>query len=74
MGMPTATIAAPWVIAGCVGILPTVPPCVTGQWMLGTLRVTSLGQPLAVQSGIGITAPGAVPLMPVTMQTSVQAM
>ena len=74
MGMPTSTIAAPWVIAGCVGVPPAVPPCVTGQWVLGTLRVTSLGQPLAVQSSVGITVPGAVPMTPVTMQTSVTAM
>ncbi|HUY93892.1 MAG TPA: hypothetical protein VMU71_01295 [Terracidiphilus sp.] len=74
MGMPTATIAAPWVVAGCPGILPPIPPCVTGQWVLGTLRVTSMGQPLTVQSGMAITAPGAATLLPVTMQTRVQAM
>jgi hypothetical protein len=74
MGMPTATIAAPWVIAGCPGIPSAVPPCVTGQWILGTLRVTSKGQPLTVQSGVAVTAPGAATLMPVSMQTRVQAM
>jgi hypothetical protein len=74
MGMPTATIAAPWVVAGCPGVPPAVPPCVTGQWVLGTLRVTSMGQPLVVQSGVAVTAPGAVTLMPVSMQTRVQAM
>jgi hypothetical protein len=74
MGMPTATIAVPWVVAGCPGIPPTVPPCVTGQWVLGTLRVTSMGQPLVVQSGMAITAPGAATLMPVSMQSRVTAM
>jgi hypothetical protein len=74
MGMPTATIAAPWVIAGCPGIPIPIPPCVTGQWLLGTLRVTSMGQPLTVQSGAAITAPGGVTLLPITMQTRVQAM
>jgi hypothetical protein len=74
MGMPTATIAAPWVVAGCPGILPPIPPCVTGQWVLGTLRVTSMGQPLTVQSGAAITAPGAAILMPLSMQTRVAAM
>ncbi|HKF48714.1 MAG TPA: hypothetical protein VKB38_15255 [Terracidiphilus sp.] len=74
MGMPTATISAPWIIAGCPGVLPPIPPCVTGQWALGTLRVTSMGQPLVVQSGVAITVPGGVPLMPVTQQTRVQAM
>jgi hypothetical protein len=42
--------------------------------MLGTLRVTSMGQPLAVQSGAAITAPAAATLLPVNMQTRVQAM
>ena len=72
-GMPAATIADPWTVAGCAGIPPGVPPCVTGQWVLGTLRVTSFGQPLVVQSGAAITAPGGATLMPVTMQTRVTA-
>jgi hypothetical protein len=38
------------------------------------MRVLSNGQPLVVQSGVAITAPGGVTLMPVTMQTRVQAM
>src|SRR5215831_8436110 len=69
MGMLAATIAAPWVVAGCPGVPPAVPPCVTGQWVTGTLRVTSMGQPLVVQSGVAVTAPGGVTLMPVSMQT-----
>jgi hypothetical protein len=73
-GMPTSTIAAPWIVAGCPGVPPPVPPCVTGQWLLGTMRVTSTGQPLVVQSGTAITAPGGVPLLPVSMQTRVTAM
>jgi hypothetical protein len=73
-GMPSSTITAPWVVAGCPGILPAVPPCVTAQWVTGTLRVTSMGQPLVVQSGVAITAPGGVTLMPLTMQTRVTAM
>lgn len=74
MGMPTATISAPWVVAGCPLVPPPIPPCVTGQWILGTLRVTSTGQPLVVQSGVAITLPGAATLLPVSMQTRVQAM
>jgi hypothetical protein len=74
MGMPTATVSAPWVVAGCPLAPPPIPPCVTGQWVLGTLRVTSMGQPLAVQSGAAVTAPGAATLLPVSMQTRVQAM
>lgn len=74
MGMPSAVTSAPWVVAGCPGVPPPVPPCATAQWLLGTLRVTSLGQPLVVQSGSAITLPGGVPLLPVSFQTRVQAM
>src|SRR5260370_15353043 len=74
MGMPTASIATPWLVAGCPGIPPAVPPCVTGQWVVGTLRVTSMGQPLVVQSGAAVTAPGGATLVPVSMQPPVQAM
>jgi hypothetical protein len=73
-GMPTATTAAPWTVAGCPGIPPGVPPCVTGQWILGTLRVTSFGQPLVVQTGAALTVPGGATLLPITMQTRVSAM
>lgn len=74
MGMPTATISAPWVVAGCPLVPPPLPPCVIGQWMLGTLRVTSMGQPLTVQSGAAVTMPPGGTLLPVSMQTRVQAM
>ncbi|HTA86999.1 MAG TPA: hypothetical protein VK729_12065 [Silvibacterium sp.] len=74
MGMPTATITGPWTVAGCPLVPPPLPPCVIGQWMLGTLRVTSLGQPLTVQSGAAVTMPGGGTLLAVTMQTRVQAM
>jgi hypothetical protein len=72
-GAPTATISAPWQVIGCPGIPSAVPPCVTGQWVMGSLRVTSNGQFLVIQSGVAITAPGAVPLIPVSFQTRVTA-
>ncbi len=73
-GMPTSTVAAPWVVAGCPGILPAIPPCVTGAWVTGTERVLSFGLPLTVQSGVAITAPGAATLLPLVMQTRVAAL
>ncbi|WP_035354692.1 hypothetical protein [Edaphobacter aggregans] len=72
-GMPTATIAAPWVVAGCPLVPPPIPPCVTGLWLIGTVRVTSMGQPLVVQTGTAITMPGAATLIPISMQTRVMA-
>jgi hypothetical protein len=40
---------------------------------VGTVRVTSDGQPLVVQSGQGITLPNGTPMLPVAMQTRVAA-
>lgn len=72
-GMPASTLTAPWMVAGCPGVPPPVPPCVTAQWMVGTVRVTSFGQPLVINTGVALTAPGAVPLLPVVTQVRVTA-
>jgi hypothetical protein len=62
-GMPVATITAPYVIAGCV----------TGQWIVGTVRVVSQGQPLAIMTGVSICVPTGTPMLPVAAQTRVLA-
>ena len=72
-GMPATTIAAPWTVAGCAGIPTSVPPCVTGQWTLGTTRVTSFGQPLVIVGGTAISTPAGTPLLPIVAQTRVTA-
>jgi len=75
MGQPTVTIAAPYVVAGCA--FPPPPagngPCVTAQWTVPALRVTSNGQPLLVQSSQAICAPTGTPLLITMMQTRVTA-
>jgi len=70
---PTVLLSAPWIIAGCPLVPPPLPPCVSAQWIMGTVRVTSLGQPLVVQSGVAISIPNGTPLLPVLMQTRVSA-
>jgi Domain of unknown function (DUF4280) len=64
-GQPTVTMTAPYVIAGCA--LPPPPtangPCVTAQWLVGTTRVLSNGQPLLVLSSQAICAPTGTPLI-----------
>jgi hypothetical protein len=68
--MPVATIAAPYVVAGCAFVTPGGNgPCVTGQWLVGALRVLSLGQPLAIMTGVSICTPTGTPLVPVAAQT-----
>ena len=74
-GQPTVFVTTPYVIAGCA--LPPPPaangPCVTAQWLVGTTRVTSNGQPLLVQSSQAICAPTGTPLLIIATQLRVSA-
>jgi hypothetical protein len=72
-GQPTALLSGPWVVAGCPLVPPPLPPCVSAQWVTGTTRVTSTGQPLVAASGQAVTVPNGTPLMPVVTQTRVTA-
>lgn len=73
-GMPIATIAAPYVIAGCAFVPPAGNgPCVTAQWVMGAVQVTSEGQPVVIMSGVSICTPTGTPLLPVVAQTRVLA-
>lgn len=74
-GMPTVLITAPYVVAGCTFPPPPAAngPCVTAQWISGTTRVLSNGQPLVVQSSTAICAPTGTPLMITVTQTRVSA-
>ena len=73
-GMPIATITAPYVVAGCA-FVPVAGngPCVTGQWTVGTVRVLSQGQPIAILSGVSTCLPTGTPLIPVAAQARVIA-
>lgn len=75
-GQPTVLVTTPYAIAGCTFPPPPTAngPCVTGQWLIGTTRVTSNGQPLLVQSSQGICAPTGTPLLIVMTQMRVSAM
>jgi hypothetical protein len=74
-GQPTVALTGPYVVAGCA--LPPPPaangPCVTAQWIVGTTRVTSNGQPLLVQSSQAICAPTGTPLIITVTQVRVTA-
>jgi hypothetical protein len=74
-GQPTVLMTSPYVIAGCTFPPPPTAngPCVTAQWITGTTRVTSNGQPLLVQSSQGICAPTGTPLLILVTQTRVSA-
>jgi len=73
-GMPITTIAAPYAVAGCAFVPPAGNgPCVTAQWTVGAVRVTSMGQPVAILTGIAMCVPTGTPLVPVMAQTRVIA-
>ena len=74
-GQPVATMAAPYLVAGC----PFVPPggngpCVTAQWVVAATRVFATGQPVLLLSSQAICAPTGTPLLPVAAQTRVIGM
>lgn len=70
---PSVTLTSPYAVAGCA--LPPVAggPCVTGQWVLGTVRVLSDGVPLLIQGGVAVCVPTGTPLLPTVTQTRVIA-
>jgi hypothetical protein len=69
-GMPVATLAAPYMVAGCAFAPPAGNgPCATAQWVTGALRVLSEGQPVAILSGMAVCVPTGTPLVPVAAQT-----
>ncbi|MFP3556881.1 hypothetical protein SB861_40135 [Paraburkholderia sp. SIMBA_049] len=73
-GMPVATIAAPYAVAGCAFAPPAGNgPCVTAQWVVGATQVFSHGQPVAILTGVSVCAPTGTPLVPVSSQTLVIA-
>jgi hypothetical protein len=73
MGQPTVTLSAPYVVAGCA--FPPPPngngPCVSAQFLTGSVRVTSLGQPLLLISSQALCTPTGTPLLITVTQTRV---
>jgi hypothetical protein len=68
--MPIATIAAPYAVAGCAFVPPAGNgPCVTAQWVVGSVAVTSEGQPVVIMTGMATCVPTGTPLLPVEAQT-----
>lgn len=73
-GMPIATIAAPYSIAGCAFVPPAGNgPCVTAEWVVGAVQVVSEGQPVVIMTGMATCVPTGTPLLPVEAQTRVIA-
>jgi hypothetical protein len=75
MGQPTVTVPAAYTVAGCTFPPPPAAngPCVTAQVVVGSVRVTSMGQPLVVTTSQGICAPTGTPILITVTQTRVTA-
>jgi hypothetical protein len=73
-GQPSATMTAPYVVAGCAFNVSGAPsPCVTATWITGATRVTSNGQPLLLMDSQAVCAPNGTPLLVAAAQTRVTA-
>lgn len=61
---PTVLLTTTYMISLCS--MPPPPngngPCVTGQWLSGTVRVLSNGQPLVIQTGASLCTPTGTPM------------
>jgi hypothetical protein len=54
-GMPAATMADVYIVAGCAFNVSGAPhPCVEVKWLMPALRVTVMGQPVILQTSMGL--------------------
>jgi len=74
-GQPAVTQPTPYVIAGCTFPPPTAGngPCVTGQWLTGSVRVLAAGMPLVLMDSQSVCAPTGTPMIPAVVQPRVIA-
>ena len=76
MGQPIFLQPAPWTVAGCP--FPPPPagngPCITAQWVVGAVRVKSMGMPVLLQDSQAICTPTGTPLMVTFAQPRVKGM
>ncbi|WP_394209199.1 hypothetical protein [Enterovibrio calviensis] len=74
-GSPTVLLTSPYVVAGCAMPPPTAGngPCITGQFLSGSVRVVSMGQPFVLLTGQSVCAPTGTPLLPTVAQVRVIA-
>jgi len=72
-GQPVVTLTSPYAIAGCALASTSSPPCVTGQFVSGAVRVLAGGTPLATLIGSSVCTPTGSPMLPVSAQPRVLA-
>ncbi len=70
-GQPLVTIASPYAVTGCALTGSPNPPCVTGQWLTGAVRVLAGGAPVASLAGSSTCVPTGTPMLPISAQPRV---
>lgn len=70
---PVVTLTTTHTVAGCSLTGTSVPPCVTGQFVVGAARVTAGGAPVATLSSSSVCTPTGNPMLPKSSQTRVLA-
>lgn len=72
-GQPVVTLSTPYMVTGCALTGTPNPPCATGQWLAGAVRVLAGGTPVAIQSGSATCVPTGTPMLPAAVQPRVVA-
>src|SRR6266404_38929 len=68
-GQPVATMAAPYLVAGCAFVPPSNNgPYVTTQWVMAATRVLIGEQPAVLLDSQALCTPTGTPLLPVVSQ------
>jgi hypothetical protein len=70
---PVVTLTCPYAVVGCALTGTTVPPCATGQFVMGAGRVLAGGAPVATLVSQSVCVPTGTPMLPVMAQTRVLA-
>src|SRR5213595_3056603 len=70
---PVVTLASLYVIAGCALTGTPAPPCITGQFIVGSLRVVAGGMPLATLMSQSLCVATGTPMLPLVAQMRVLA-
>jgi hypothetical protein len=70
---PVVTLTSPYAIVGCALTGTPTPPCVTGQFLVGAVRVLAGGAPVVTMVSQSVCVPTGTPMLPVMAQTRVLA-
>lgn len=70
---PVVTLASPYAVAGCALTGTPVPPCLSGQFVMGAARVLAGGAPVATLMSQSVCIPTGTPMLPVVAQARVLA-